>query len=59
MSTSSEVKKGTREPYEAPTVEEMSIRPEESMLLSCKSRVGGSGQQSFNSCTVVATCRKS
>ncbi len=48
-----------REPYSAPTIEEMPIKAEESMLISCKSRVGGAGQGASTSCTTFSTCRKS
>ncbi len=49
-----------REPYEPPTIEEMSLRAEESMLISCKSTRQQMGAQgSFTSCTTFVTCKKS
>ena len=43
-----------REPYEAPVIEDVPIRAEEVMLVSCKNFV--TAVPNFNSCILPAPC---
>jgi hypothetical protein len=47
-----------REPYEAPTIEDVPLRPEEMVLAGCKTIRGPAAKNQFVACTVGNSCKQ-
>jgi hypothetical protein len=46
-----------REPYEAPVIEDIPIRPDEMVLAGCKTNAGPTALGNFVACGIPTSCK--